>query len=241
MEQGFLSQKVSRVGRGVKEKQVSSADNHGGTLNDVIPPIEVVAPAVSVEPVAMEMQSPVVDKSYAVDSDVESLFLYKTVLTSIVTPPKMCRNGNIVVGDRWWSLERWMAWHVLMVRGGSVEIEGNLMVTRGLKNMTSDGAVVGESVVALDGVAAMMVAWCSVGDKREGDGDEGMKMMMMTSDGGADGWRPVVMWCSVEVGSGGVRSVGGFVDGVAAMMVAWCSAGDGGESDGDEGIKIMTR
>ncbi|GKF27226.1 hypothetical protein Tco_0083120, partial [Tanacetum coccineum] len=31
--------------------------------------------------------------------------------------------------------------------------------------------------MALDGVAAMMVAWCSVGDRREGDGDEGMKMM----------------------------------------------------------------
>ncbi|GKD30411.1 hypothetical protein Tco_1241189, partial [Tanacetum coccineum] len=67
-----LSQKGSMVGRGVKEKQVSSADNPGGTLNDAIPPNEVVAPAVSDEPIAMEMKSPVVDKSYAVDSDVGS-------------------------------------------------------------------------------------------------------------------------------------------------------------------------
>ncbi|GJU04839.1 hypothetical protein Tco_1121269, partial [Tanacetum coccineum] len=43
-----------------------------GTLNDASPPKEVVAPSVSDEPVAMEMQSPVVEKSNAVDSDVGS-------------------------------------------------------------------------------------------------------------------------------------------------------------------------
>ncbi|GKF79108.1 hypothetical protein Tco_0234676, partial [Tanacetum coccineum] len=65
----FLSQKGSRVGRGVKEKQVSLVDNSGGTLNDANPPKEAVSPSVSDEPVAMEMQSLMVDKSYAMDSD----------------------------------------------------------------------------------------------------------------------------------------------------------------------------
>ncbi|GJW76656.1 zinc finger, CCHC-type containing protein [Tanacetum coccineum] len=68
---------------GVKEKQVLSSDNYGGTLNDAILPKEAAAPSVSNEPVAIEMQYPVVDKSYAVDSDVGS---YPPLPTQDTTP-----------------------------------------------------------------------------------------------------------------------------------------------------------
>ncbi|GJT27363.1 kinase-like domain, phloem protein 2-like protein [Tanacetum coccineum] len=56
---------------------------YGGTLNNANPPKEAVSSSVSNEPVAMEMQSPVVDKSNAVDSDVGS---YPPLPTEGTTP-----------------------------------------------------------------------------------------------------------------------------------------------------------
>nr|GEY34102.1 hypothetical protein [Tanacetum cinerariifolium] len=86
MERGFLSQKGSEVGRGVKEKQVSTgvksvdrtksntdADTgliteSDGTLNDANPLKGVVSPSVIDEHVAMEVQSPLVAQTYSVQS-----------------------------------------------------------------------------------------------------------------------------------------------------------------------------
>ncbi|GJU40344.1 ATPase, F1/V1/A1 complex, alpha/beta subunit [Tanacetum coccineum] len=88
MERGFLSQKWSRVGRGVKEKQVSTGvksvdrtkmntdagtglfTESDGTLNDANPLKEVVSPSVIDEHVAMEVQSPLVAQTYSVKSHV---------------------------------------------------------------------------------------------------------------------------------------------------------------------------
>ncbi|GKB55722.1 ribonuclease H-like domain-containing protein, partial [Tanacetum coccineum] len=88
MERGFLSQKGSEVGRGVKEKQVptrvKSVDRtktntdvgtglfteSDGTLNDANPLKEVVSPYVIDEHVAMEVQSPLVAQTYSVQSPV---------------------------------------------------------------------------------------------------------------------------------------------------------------------------
>nr|GEX42998.1 hypothetical protein [Tanacetum cinerariifolium] len=88
MDRGFLSQKGSRVGRGVKEKLVSTgvklvnrtkSNTDAGTglitksdetLNDANPLKEVVSPSVIDEHVAMEVQSPLVAQTYSVQSHV---------------------------------------------------------------------------------------------------------------------------------------------------------------------------
>ncbi|GKD19819.1 retrovirus-related pol polyprotein from transposon TNT 1-94 [Tanacetum coccineum] len=88
MERGFLSQKWSRVGRGMKEKQVLTGVNSvdrtkmntdtgtglftesDGTLNDANPLKEVESPSVIDEHMAMEVQSPLMAQTYSVKSHV---------------------------------------------------------------------------------------------------------------------------------------------------------------------------
>nr|GEW12681.1 hypothetical protein [Tanacetum cinerariifolium] len=75
MNRGFLDSRERKYNNRKKTNVVAgtgSFTKSGGTLNDDNPPKEAVASFVSDEPVAMEMQSPVVDKSYVVDSDVGS-------------------------------------------------------------------------------------------------------------------------------------------------------------------------
>ncbi|GKC59068.1 nucleotide-diphospho-sugar transferase [Tanacetum coccineum] len=119
MERGFLSQKRSRVGRGVKEKQVltgvklvdrtmsnTDADTglftkSDGTLNDANPLKEVVSPSVIDEHGAMEVQSPLVAQTYSVQNPVveETVAMeYPVVNTPNVgpNPPLPTQEANSV-------------------------------------------------------------------------------------------------------------------------------------------------
>nr|GEY23793.1 hypothetical protein [Tanacetum cinerariifolium] len=88
MERGSLSQKGSTVGRGVKEKQVSTGiksvdrtksntdmgtslfTESDGTLDDANPLKEVVSPSIIDEHMPIEVQSPLVAQTYLVQSHV---------------------------------------------------------------------------------------------------------------------------------------------------------------------------
>ncbi|GJV99093.1 retrotransposon protein, putative, ty1-copia subclass [Tanacetum coccineum] len=69
-KRGFLSQKGSGVGRGVKEKQVSNASNLEVVKDGVVPSVTVTydntQKDLNDDPVGMEVQSPLVDQTNAV-------------------------------------------------------------------------------------------------------------------------------------------------------------------------------
>nr|GEV47915.1 hypothetical protein [Tanacetum cinerariifolium] len=117
MERGFLSQKGSGVGRGVKEKQVSirvklvdrkkmNTDagtslftESDGTLNDANPLKEVVSPSVIDEHVAMEVQSRLVAQTYSVKSHVveETVAMECLVVNTLdvgLNPPLPTQEAN---------------------------------------------------------------------------------------------------------------------------------------------------
>nr|GEV95997.1 hypothetical protein [Tanacetum cinerariifolium] len=88
-ESGFFYSEWRKYNHRKKTNMVTgtgSFTEFGGTLNDANPPKEAVAPFVSDEPVAMKMQSPVVDKSYVVKSDVGSY-------------PPLPRQGTTLAGN----------------------------------------------------------------------------------------------------------------------------------------------